>query len=79
MVRMVVPCDFQKRGLTLLEDERSNPGPNHQVRGHCLGQPVLCCWELTGVCSASVTQWWVHTRQFAEDAYREDMWHDWAI
>ena len=29
-IRMVVPCDFQKEGLTYLESETSNPGPNHQ-------------------------------------------------
>eukprot|EP01043_Picozoa_sp_COSAG02_P035071 COSAG02_NODE_2489_length_8698_cov_6.406443_5_plen_180_part_00 len=54
-VRMVVPCDYQKDGLTYLESEESNPGPNHQ--------------------------WWVNTRQFAEDTEptAENMWDNWAI
>ena len=52
VVRMIVPCDFQRDGLSLIEDEESNPGPNYQ--------------------------WWVHTRQFKEDCFREDMWEDWA-
>jgi hypothetical protein len=30
VVRMVVPVDFQKDGLTLVEGPTSNPGPNHQ-------------------------------------------------
>ena len=52
-VRMVVPCDFQRAGLTLIEDDLSNPGPNYQ--------------------------WWVDTRQFAEDNFHEDQWADWGI
>ena len=54
-IRMVVPCDYQKDGLTYLESEESNPGPNRQ--------------------------WWVNTRQFAEDTEPtvENMWANWAI
>ena len=52
---MVVPCDYQKDGLTYLDSPTSNPGP-HQ-------------------------QWWVGTRQFAEDTAPDpdDLWRDWAI
>ena len=78
-IRMVVPCDFQKEGLTYLESETSNPGPNHQwwvntrqVRLHNCAAQIFC---------ASSSLMARGFAQFAEDTLptAENMWENWAI
>ena len=77
-IRMVVPCDFQKEGLTYLESETSNPGPNHQwwVNTRQVRAPAA----LAQLRRASLRPR-VHRAQFAEDTLptAENMWENWAI
>ena len=80
-IRMVVPCDFQKEGLTYLESETSNPGPNHQWwvnTRQVRAIPRLHNFLRKPSARSSLT---VHRAQFAEDTLptAENMWENWAI